>query len=344
LAALAVPAVVSAPRVSIADEGGVSFWLPGTFGSLAALPQSPGWAFAAVYYHTSVSAGGDVAAARQVTIGRFNPTVNVNLNANLHADADLMLINPFYVFATPVWGGQLAVGMTGIVGRNSTSLDGTLTAMAGPLVVTRAGRIDSSVTGAGDLYPQASLRWNQGVHNFMVYTMGDIPVGAYDSSRLANLGIGHGAIDGGFGYTYFDPKTGREFSAVTGFTYNFENDHTGYQNGVDWHLDWGLSQFLSKQTHIGLVGYFYDQLTADRGAAAILGENKSRVAAIGPQVGHIFPIDDKQGYLNLKGYYEFDADRRASGWNIWLTFVISPAPPTPATPPTHMAVKAPALK
>jgi hypothetical protein len=41
---------------------------------------------------------------------------------------------------------------------------------------------------------------------------GDIPVGAYDPKRLANLGIGHGAIDGGAGYTYFNPQTGHEFS------------------------------------------------------------------------------------------------------------------------------------
>ena len=27
-------------------------------------------------------------------------------------------------------------------------------------------------------------------------------------------------------------------SAVVGATYNFENDHTNYQNGVDSHLDW----------------------------------------------------------------------------------------------------------
>ena len=36
--------------------------------------------------------------------------------------------------------------------------------------------------------------------------MGDIPVGNYNSSGLANLGIGHGAADGGAGYTYFAPK------------------------------------------------------------------------------------------------------------------------------------------
>jgi hypothetical protein len=49
----------------LADEGGVSFWVPGFFGSLAATPQQPGWSLATVYYHTSVSAGADVARARE---------------------------------------------------------------------------------------------------------------------------------------------------------------------------------------------------------------------------------------------------------------------------------------
>ena len=85
----------------------------------------------------------------------------------------------------------------------------------------------------------------------MIYTMGDIPVGAYDSTRLANIGIGHGAIDGGGGYTYFNPQTGHEFSAVAGFTYNFVNTATNYQNGVDFHMDLAAAQFLSKQLFIG---------------------------------------------------------------------------------------------
>jgi hypothetical protein len=39
-----------------------------------------------------------------------------------------------------------------------------------------------------------------------------------------------------------------------------------------------------------------------------------------------------QGYLNLKGYREFDSHDRPSGFNVWLTFVISQAAPTAATP------------
>jgi hypothetical protein len=174
-----------------------------------------------------------------------------------------------------------------------------------------------------------SLRWNQGVHNFMVYGTGDIPVGTYDPSNFANLGIGHGAADVGFGYTYFNPAVGHEFSAVTGATYNLKNTQTDYQNGIDWHLDWGAAQFLSKQVFIGAVGYVYQQLTADRGQSPILGDFKSRVIGVGPQVGFLFPVAGMQGYLNLKSYFEFAAENRPSGFNTWVTFAISPAPEKP---------------
>jgi len=337
-AGFGVGLVTFAMKAARADEGGVSFWLPGQFGSLAAAPAQPGWQAASIYYHTSVSAGGDVAAARQFQVGRFSPTLNVNLNANLDARADLVFLNGTYVFATPVLGGQFALGMGAAFGRSSTSIDGTLTASVGGLAVTRSGSVSDGRTGVSDLYPMATLKWNHGVHNTMWYITGDIPVGAYDSASLANIGIGHGAIDSGGGYTYFNPQSGHEFSFVTGLTYNFKNTSTDYQNGIDWHLDWGASQWLSKQFFLGAVGYFYDQITADSGSLAILGSVKSRVIGAGPQIGYVFPVNDMQGFLGVKGYYEFDAQHRPKGWNTWLTLAISPAARA-ATPASRLVHK-----
>jgi hypothetical protein len=112
------------------------------------------------------------------------------------------------------------------------------TASLPPFSVTRTDSLADSVTGFGYLYPQASLKWNFGFNNFMTHISGVIPVGNYSSTRLANLGLGNAAIDAGGGYTYFNPGTGREFSTVAGFTYNFINPDTQYQCGVDFHLDW----------------------------------------------------------------------------------------------------------
>jgi hypothetical protein len=220
-----------------ADEGGVSFWAPGTFGSLAAVPLKDGWSFSTVYYPLFVSATGGVAAQREFELGGISHTANVDLHVKIKANGQLAFIDPAYTFADPVLGGQLTLDMASIVGSNSVGLSGTLTSSVGPVVVTKSGAIRDTVSGFGDLYPKATLRWNAGVNNYMTYLMGDIPVGAYSADRLANLGIGHGAIDWGGGYTYLNPATGHELSAVTGFTYNFVNTSTNYQNGIDWHLD-----------------------------------------------------------------------------------------------------------
>jgi hypothetical protein len=327
------------PQISVADEGGVSFWLPGTFGSLAAVPGQPGWSFATFGYNTSVSAGANVAAAREIEIGALNPALRANLSASLHADSYFDFSTLEYAFATPVLGGQLSLAMGGLFGRSTADVNGTLTASLGPFIAGRPINIDSGVTGFGDLYPQAYLKWNEGVHNFMIYGFGDIPVGAYESTRLANLGIGHGAADAGAGYTYFDPATGHEFSAVGGFTYNLENPSTNYQNGVDFHLDWAASQFLSKQFLVGVVGYLYQEVGCDSGSGDHVGCFQSRVVGLGPQVGYLFPVGDLQGYLNLKAYGEFAAQDRPDGWNIWLTFAISPAAPTQTAAKTPMVYK-----
>jgi hypothetical protein len=336
-------AAIAVPTVATADEGGVSFWLPGFFGSLAAAPQQPGWSLTSIYYHTSVSAGADVARAREFQIGRIPVNLTANVSANLDARADLALALPTYTFATPVLGGQLSVGAIGIYGGVDTSLAGTVTgALATPLGTLPFSRFDSisdSVTGFGDVLPIATLRWNAGVHNYMTYITGDIPVGAYDSARLSNVGIGHGAIDGGGGYTYLNPQTGHEFSGVLGFTYNFTNQSTQYQNGVDMHFDWGASQFLTKQFQVGLVGYVYKEIGCDSGSGDRVGCFQSQVVGVGPQLGFIFPVGDLQGYINLKGYKEFAAENRPDGWNTWITFVISPAEKTPSAPPRRMITK-----
>lgn len=340
IAAIAA-AVLATISTAHADEGGISFWLPGTFGSLAAVPQQPGWSTALTYYHTSVSAGGDVARAREITIGNIPGNVTANVNANVRANVDLALFSTSYVFQSPVLGGQASVGLTGIYGRNATSLAGTLTgtvALPGGVIPfgPRTDNIFSVTEGFGDLYPQFALRWNAGVHNYMTYVTGNIPVGSYSPTRLANIGIGHGAIDVGGGYTYFNPQTGHELSAVVGMTYNLKNQDTQYQNGIDLHLDWAASQFLSKQTFVGLVGYVYKQVGCDSGAGDRLGCFRSQVAAIGPQLGLIFPVGTMQGFLNLKAYKEFAAENRPEGWNAWLTFAISQNPP-PITPPRSVS-------
>jgi hypothetical protein len=46
-----------------------------------------------------------------------------------------------------------------------------------------------------------------------------------------------------------------------------------------------------------------------------------------------------QGFLGLRGYGQFGAANRPSGWNTWLTFNISPTATAAIAPTKHLVVK-----
>jgi hypothetical protein len=304
----ALVAGLAVPGMARADENGVPFWLSGQQASFAAVPATPGWGLTLLPYGYSGNAGGNASFPR-------GNGVASSLDAQLVLGVALISFAP----ETKVLGGQLNLGVAVVPGVSETSASAT--AAFGGIPVPR--NVSQSIAGFGDLYPIASIAWNQGVNNYMTYVTGDIPVGAYSATNLANLGIGHGAIDAGGAYTYFNPKTGREFSVTGGATFNFQNPATDYTNGVDLHLDWEASQFITQQVHVGLVGYVHQQITPDQyptaglaGAARarLLGSFESAVASVGPEVGFFFKFGAKQAYLNLRGYDEFWAQNRVKGY------------------------------
>jgi hypothetical protein len=292
--------LAGASGAALADEGGVSFWLPGQYASFAAIAPSPGFSLPMQGYYYSGSAGAETALNRGDT-----------LSFGLDTEFFGLFLVPTWTPDTRVLGARPSFSLAFYPGWNRTSatigLDG------------RARSRTDEVTGFGDLYPTAQLFWDRGVHNWMAYLTGDIPVGDYDPDRLSNLGIGHAAIDAGGAYTYLNTKTGWEFSATAGLTYNFENTDTDYTNGIDSHLDVGMSRFLNEQLFVGLVGYAYVQLTADEGQPPALGSMESRTFAIGPQVGYNFNAGGVPIYTNLRGYYEFGVENRTEGGSVFLT-------------------------
>jgi hypothetical protein len=104
------------PETARADEGGVSFWLPGLYGSMAATPAVPGWAWVTIYYHTEVNSGAGAQFPRR---GR--------VDVGIAGQGDLAIFGPTYTFASPVLGGQFAVSLLGAGGRNEASANLSLT-------------------------------------------------------------------------------------------------------------------------------------------------------------------------------------------------------------------------
>ena len=325
LAAVTLGAIVLAPVTAKADNGGIGFWLPGTMGSLSAVPGQPGMSYTFQYIHLDAVAGGGKAIQN-----------NANIVAGLHAKVDAGVFLPTYTFATPVLGGQLTIGAATVPGNVGVDIAATLTGPRGNTISGSA--FDNRVTW-GDVYYIGELKWNFGVNNFMTYVFGNIPTGTYDSTRLANLSPGFVGADAGAGYTYLNPSTGREVSVVAGFSFSGKNTALDYRNGIDFHADWAASQFIGKSVHAGLVGYFFQQVTGDSGTGAKLGENKGAAIGIGPQIGFFFPAwEGYTSYLNLRGYADVYTENRPTNLTFMATLSFTPA--APEKPAAHMPVKA----
>ena len=247
--------------------------------------------------------------ATQSTDPSLNITRGRNQITGLYTSTNLMIFTPTYAVATPGLGGQLELSVTVPMGNYTAADPGTTNA--------------DSMTALGDISPAATQKWTVGAHNFMAYVAGNIPVGGYDSSRLASTGLGHWSVDSGAGYTYFKEGTGREYSAVLGFTFNMMNPSTAYLSGVDLHLDVSASQFLTDKFYAGVVGYLYDQISGDTGPGATFGAFPARVVGVGPQAGYTFSLGGRDASLSARAYYEVAGLNRPQGWTAWLTFTIA---------------------
>jgi hypothetical protein len=140
-------ALIALPAPAMADAGGVSFWLPGAFGSLAATPVVPGWAYSTMQnFVTSNGVRGSVVTG-------------------LSARADALAVGITYTSPTPVLGGQAAISFLAALGNVGAGIGATLTGPAGNMV---SGVATDNRTTVSDVLYQGTLKWNQGVHNEMV--------------------------------------------------------------------------------------------------------------------------------------------------------------------------------
>jgi hypothetical protein len=302
-------ALVVDGRSAWADEDGVSFWLLGTYATQSAVPGESGLSLETTYY----SAG--ATASQSASPGRRRRVRVDTANAS-----NYMMLTPTYTFETPVAGGQLGVGVTGLWGNYATTETTTVFASSG---ASRSRSTGDSMTAFGDVFPTVTLKWNSGVNNFMTYATVNVPLGGYDSTRQATVGMGHWAIDGGAGYTWYDEGRGLEFTTVAGLTYNFTNPDTAYQSGVDLHVELSGSKNLTEHFLAGVASYFYQQITGDSGTGATRGEYLARVAGVGPELGYNFMLGRHSASLSARGYYEFAGQNRTEGWTAWLTLVVS---------------------
>ncbi|MGB0132951.1 hypothetical protein, partial [Dokdonella sp.] len=137
---------------AFADEGGVPFWFSGTYASLAAVPATPGWTLPVQGYYYS----GEASETTSFPLGE-------SVNVGLRSRSPLVLLQPTYAPETKVLGGQVSLGVGFGYGLNTTKAD--ISVSSGGTELERS----DTIHGGTDLYPIASIAWNHGVNNSMVY-------------------------------------------------------------------------------------------------------------------------------------------------------------------------------
>ena len=300
---IAVACLSFLTNIAYGDEDGQGFWTPGQYASGSALPPMPGFSVTTLYYNYK---------------GTSNTTTQ-GVTSKISATAQDLMLQPSYAFETKILGATPSIGIGVGGGRSFTGVNELY---GGQQVYSG----NQTTKGSADLYPIVNLYWTDSDRNHMMaYITGNVPTGNYSQNNLANIGTGHGAIDGGGGYTYTNRQSLMEASAVLGVTNNFKNSATNYKSGIDSHLDWAVSKGITRELSLGVAGYFYYQLTADGGSGNTVGANKGRVFGIGPEIGYLFTPGSGRvpmTYLSVRAYKESMVQNRTAGTAVFVSLTL----------------------
>jgi hypothetical protein len=284
LACLTVIALF-ATRPAPAVENGTGFYLLGFKGPDAAILPPPGVFLQNDFYFYQ----GSVSGTKPLPLG---PDVTLNAKSSLPIEL------PTIVVSSPwdLLGGHIAFSISEPIGGPSIDADVTL----GPM----RGHQSNSVFTFGDPLVGGMIGWDTGNFHFTSNVLVNVPAGVYNKSALANISFHHWGVDISEAVTYQDAQIGLEASVVAGFTLNAENPATHYRSGSEFHTEWSLTEAFGKGFSAGLIGYYYDQLTGDSGAGALLGPFEGRVVAVGATAGYAFNIGKLPVMTRLKVYRE----------------------------------------
>jgi hypothetical protein len=201
------------------------------------------------------------------------------------------------------------------------------------------GHLSQGAGGVGDIYfNPIILSWHQKQGLFHITTGVDItaPTGSYNERRMICVGRNLWTFTPAFQITAFLPWYPK-ISAGMRFDYSFntKNDDfiispataakignlflmgrkTYLTPGQEFHFDYGIGYSLTKlnavhQFQVGIVGYYYQQVTDDKTGEGRIKEDRGRVFSIGPGVWY----NHKKWNIGLQGFIETGAKNRTQGW------------------------------
>ncbi|GJE14329.1 hypothetical protein FOHLNKBM_5403 [Methylobacterium longum] len=314
---LCTAALIASPAARAA-ESAQGVYVLGNRGPLAGVTPPPGFYFESETYFYSGNLGG----------GRSFQSGGV-VAANVKLDTSANFATPIWVTPVEILGGNLGFSITIPFGTPNVSAGAVLSSPRIDRII--AGRERDAVFNVGDIYLASFVGWHSGNFHWSTTILGVVPSGSYETGQLSNISLNRPALDLSAAFTYLDPLLGYELSVVPGVTFNWINPATQYLTGTEFHLEWSASKYLSQELSVGMVGYFYNQLTGDSGRGDRIGPFKGRVTALGGQIGYTFKVGVIPVSTNVRVLREFDVTNRFAGTATYLT-VSAPlwvAPPKP---------------
>jgi len=291
------------PQNLQAGEGGTSHVLPGANATLVdVLPTTPGWFFKPMFlnYNGAVSA-------------RIPTAAGIVTNADVNSDT--YVLGGGRTFET-TWLGGAHYSVAAFVPYGA--LDISANAQT-PLGVIRR---HNSVSGVGDLtLDPMMLAWKAGDYQNDALMPVYAPTGNYEKGRLGNTGLNYWTFDPIVGATYSNKKSGFNALLHVGYAINTENGDTHYQSGAVLHFDGAAQQIFpvgSGYMTVGAEAFYFEQVTADSGSGATLGDFKGLTAGVGPVLGYIKPLGTQSVAFELKWLTELYTKKRLEGDYTWL--------------------------
>ncbi len=316
-----VLALAAGAHQAQASEGGASLYLLGSGGpGNAIMPPLKGVFFDnQVYYYK-----GSGSADKQFVVGG---NVVSGLDAKILADFATVL----WVPTTDLHGVTVAFGAALPVGEPDVDVNVLLTGPRGNQVGVSAS--DSAFV-VGDPIATAMLGWKTGDVHVQVSTMLNVPIGDYRKDELANLAFHRWAFDSSLALSWHDAKSGWDVSGKGGLTFNGENTYTDYKTGTELHLEAAVEKTFSPQWSAGLQGYYFKQVSADRGLGAKLGPFQGEASGIGATAAYNFKIGHMPATLRARAFSEFNVSNRLEGDSFWLGLSVPLSLKMPTAPPS----------
>jgi len=306
LLALALATILTS--TTIAEEGGIGHYLPGSSATMTDLaPDKEGWVLASMYLHYE----GSSSPSKKIPVAGL-------VASNIDATTDAFLLGGFYTFEKEVWGAKYSMG--GLVPY--VWMDVKANVKLKGLSPSKRDKVD----GFGDIILVPSMMswklndcWKINTL-LMVYA----PTGDYEDGRLANTGLNHWTIDPMVGASYSNAQTGLNFTAFSGFAFSTENDTTDYQNGTIFHLDTSVQQLLPLGPGflgLGVEAFYYQQINGDSGTGDILNDFKGMTTGVGPVISYVLPGENTTFLAEVRWLKELDTTNRVKGDYLWFKLI-----------------------